>query len=135
MNDENRYSPRDGMYLIPSDVEVTIIKNNHKFTVSIKIPSKSFDTWTFPKACQLYELGEDLRPYHIFLCGCVDLKNENFKTVEAMKSIYYPDIDLVGVKRDNFRKGFAQATIRMESFLTCYNRKSNEIDDDCMGKV
>jgi len=37
---------------------------------------------------------------------------------------------LVEVKRDDFRQGFAQATVQMESSLTCRKRKANEIDEE-----
>jgi hypothetical protein len=37
---------------------------------------------------------------------------------------------LVKVKRDGFKQGFAQATVQMESSLTCCKRKANEIDDE-----
>ncbi|CAB4438011.1 unnamed protein product [Rhizophagus irregularis] len=37
---------------------------------------------------------------------------------------------LVKVKRDDFRQSFAQATVRMESSLTCRKCKLNEIDDE-----
>ena len=40
-------------------------------------------------------------------------------------------IGLVEVKRDDFKQGFAQATVQMESSLTCRKRKVNEIDDSC----
>ncbi|PKK58373.1 hypothetical protein RhiirC2_334231 [Rhizophagus irregularis] len=43
---------------------------------------------------------------------------------------------LVEVKKDDFKQGFAQATVQMESSLTCRKRKANEIDDeDDMDKV
>ncbi|PKY31625.1 hypothetical protein RhiirB3_489525 [Rhizophagus irregularis] len=38
-------------------------------------------------------------------------------------------VGLVEVKRDDFKQGFAQATVQMESSLTCRKRKVNEIDD------
>jgi hypothetical protein len=46
----------------------------------IETPSKPFNEWTFPKACQLYGLSDDLNPsidvYPIFSCGCVNKKDE-----------------------------------------------------------
>jgi len=39
-------------------------------------------------------------------------------------------VGLVEVKRDDFKQGFAQATVQMESSLTCRKRKANEIDDE-----
>jgi hypothetical protein len=42
---------------------------------------------------------------------------------------------LVEVKKDDFRQGFAQATVQMESSLTCRKRKANEIDECDMDKV
>src|SRR5207248_5374969 len=41
---------------------IFILKNNLKFTVTIETPSKAFSDWTFPKVCQLYELGESDDP-------------------------------------------------------------------------
>ena len=40
------------------------------------------------------------------------------------------DSGLVEVKKDDFKQGFAQATVQMESPLTCRKRKANEIDDE-----
>ncbi|CAG8720656.1 6632_t:CDS:2, partial [Gigaspora rosea] len=42
-------------------------------------------------------------------------------------------IGLVEVKKDDFLKGFAQASVQMESSLTGRKRKANEIDDDERG--
>ncbi|CAB4426181.1 unnamed protein product [Rhizophagus irregularis] len=39
-------------------------------------------------------------------------------------------VGLVEVKRDDFKQGFAQSTVQMESSLTCRKRKANEIDDE-----
>ncbi|PKB93214.1 hypothetical protein RhiirA5_441991 [Rhizophagus irregularis] len=41
---------------------------------------------------------------------------------------------LVEVKRDDFKQGFAQATVQMESSLTCHKRKANEIEEYDMDK-
>jgi hypothetical protein len=38
-------------------------------------------------------------------------------------------VGLVEVKMDDFKQGFAHATVQMESSLTCRKRKVNEIDD------
>ena len=38
-------------------------------------------------------------------------------------------IDLIEVKKDDFKQGFAQATVQMESSLG-RKRKANEIDDE-----
>ncbi|KAF0556673.1 hypothetical protein F8M41_015031 [Gigaspora margarita] len=40
-------------------------------------------------------------------------------------------VGLVEVKKDDFKQGFAQATVQMESSLTCRKRKANEINDEC----
>ena len=37
---------------------------------------------------------------------------------------------LVEVKKDDFKQGFAQATVQMESSLMCRKRKADEIDDE-----
>lgn len=39
-------------------------------------------------------------------------------------------VGLVEVKKDDFLKGFAQASVQMESSLTGRKRKANEMDDD-----
>ncbi|CAG8634104.1 30057_t:CDS:2 [Gigaspora margarita] len=40
-------------------------------------------------------------------------------------------VGLVEVKKDDFKQGFTQATVQMESSLTCQKRKANEINDKC----
>ncbi|CAG8841909.1 27398_t:CDS:1, partial [Racocetra persica] len=51
-----------------------------KFTVLIEPLSKPFSKWTFSETCQLFNLTNDPSPginvYPIFLCGCIDLKDE-----------------------------------------------------------
>ncbi|CAG8807688.1 24364_t:CDS:2, partial [Gigaspora rosea] len=42
-------------------------------------------------------------------------------------------VGLVEVKKDDFLKGFAQASVQMESSLTGRKRKANEMDDDERG--
>jgi hypothetical protein len=39
-------------------------------------------------------------------------------------------LDLIEVKREDFMKGFLQASVRMESSLTRRKRKANEMDDE-----
>ncbi|CAB4441623.1 unnamed protein product [Rhizophagus irregularis] len=39
-------------------------------------------------------------------------------------------LDLIVVKREDFMKGFTQASVQMESLLTGRKRKANEIDDE-----
>jgi hypothetical protein len=195
MNDGGRYSPR----IDPSFREMLqslVTKTNLKFTVFIETPSKPFNSWTFPKVCELYGLSDDPNPsidvYPVFSCGCVNTKNEKYNkalrklfdeletritttpidvSYEATKSIYsytylasatFPfqsqikivpekliegkngrgnldygiesrttgrTIGLIEVKKDDFKQGFAQATVQMESSLG-RKRKANEINDE-----
>ena len=195
MNDGGRYSPR----IDPSFREMLqslVTKTNLKFTVFIETPSKPFNSWTFPKVCELYGLSDDPNPsidvYPVFSCGCVNTKNEKYNealrklfdeletritttpidvSYEATKSIYsytylasatFPfksqikivpeklivgkngrgnldygiesrttgrTIGLIEVKKDDFKQGFAQATVQMESSLS-RKRKANEINDE-----
>src|SRR5581483_9856120 len=178
-----------------------VSKNNLKFTVFIETPSKPFNSWTFPKVCELYGLSDDPNPsidvYPVFQCGCANTKEEKYKealrklfdeletcvattpidvSYEVTKSIYsysflasatYPfksqikivpeklvegkngrgnldygiesrttgrTIGLIEVKKDDFKQGFAQATVQMESSLS-RKRKANEIDEYDMDKV
>ncbi len=196
LSDGDRYYPRND----PSFREMLrslVSKNNPKFTVFIETPSKPFNSWTFPKVCELYGLSEDPNPdidvYSVFQCGSADLSSEESKSAikhliaeldlrkkttplilayEATKSIYsycylasgvslfknnfkivpeklvkghngQGNLDLaiecrstgriaglVEVKKDDFRQGFAQATVQMESSLTCRKRKVSEIEDE-----
>ncbi|RIA90953.1 hypothetical protein C1645_737495 [Glomus cerebriforme] len=184
MNDGNKYSPRNDQEL--REILCRFVsKGFSRFTVFIETPLKPFNSWTFPKVCDLYELSNDPNPdidvYHHFHCGSADLDNGKSKAVlkhliaeldlrkkitplilayEATKSIYsycylasgvslfennfkiVPEklvkghnARLVEVKRDDFKQGFAQATVQMESSLTCHKRKANEIEEYDMDKV
>ena len=195
MNDGNKYSPRNDQEL--REILCRFVsKGISRFTVFIETPSKPFNSWTFPKVCELYELSDDPNPsidvYPVFQCGCANTKEEKYKealrklfdeletrvattpidvSYEATKSIYsysflasatYPfksqikivpeklvegkngrgnldygiesrttgrTIGLIEVKKDDFKQGFAQATVQMESSLS-RKRKANEIDDE-----
>jgi len=183
-------------------LQLFVSKNSFKFTVVIETPSKPFNSWTFPKVCELYGLSEDPNPdidvYPVFSCGSADLNSEKSRAMikhlmaelnlckkttpltlayEATKSIYsycylasgvslfennfkivpeklvkghngQGNLDLaiecrstgriaglVEVKKDDFKQGIAQATVQMESSLTCRKRKANEIDECDMDKV
>jgi hypothetical protein len=58
-----------------------VSKSISKFTVTIETPSKAFSDWSFPKVCQLYELGESDDPslsvFPPFTCKYKDLKDEH----------------------------------------------------------
>jgi hypothetical protein len=192
MNDMDRYYPRND----PSFREMLrslVLKNNPKFTVFIETPSKPFNSWTFPKMCELYGLSDDPNPsidvYPVFHCGCVDLGSKAVvkhlmaelrlrqdvtpldKAYEATKTIYsysylatgvslYKDnfklipekliegrngqgnldyaiecrstgriLGVIEVKKEDFMKGFAQASVQMESTLT-RKRKADEINNE-----
>ncbi|PKY13276.1 hypothetical protein RhiirB3_490602 [Rhizophagus irregularis] len=192
MNDMDRYYPRND----PSFREMLrslVLKNNPKFTVFIETPSKPFNSWTFPKMCELYGLSDDPNPsidvYPVFHCGCVDLGSKAVvkhlmaelrlrqdvtpldKAYEATKTIYsysylatgvslYKDnfklipekliegrngqgnldyaiecrstgriLGVIEVKKEDFMKEFAQASVQMESTLT-RKRKADEINNE-----
>ena len=79
MNDGDRYLPRNDASFREM-LQSLVSKNNPKFTVFIETPSKPFNSWTFPKVCELYGLSDDPNPsidvYPVFKCGCVELKDE-----------------------------------------------------------
>ncbi|PKC08902.1 hypothetical protein RhiirA5_416363 [Rhizophagus irregularis] len=92
----------------------------------------------------LYELSDDPNPsidvYPVFHCGSVDTKDVPEKLVEGKNGRGNLDygiesrttgrtIGLIEVKKDDFKQGFAQATVQMESSLS-RKRKANEIDDE-----
>src|SRR6266542_6153969 len=84
MNDRGRYSPRND----PSFREMLqslVTKTNLKFTVFIETPSKPFNSWTFPKVCELYELSDDPNPsidvYPVFHCVSANLSSEKSEAV------------------------------------------------------
>ncbi|GET55408.1 hypothetical protein GLOIN_2v1883277 [Rhizophagus irregularis DAOM 181602=DAOM 197198] len=88
MNGGDRYSPRTD----PSFREMLrslVSKNNPKFTVFIETPSKPFNSWTFPKVCELYGLSDDPNPsidvYPVFQCGCANTKEKKYK--EALRKL------------------------------------------------
>src|SRR5215207_4573051 len=62
-------------------LRIFVSKNNLKFTVTIETPSKPFLDWSFPKVCQLYELGESDDPslsvFPPFTCKYKDLEDES----------------------------------------------------------
>ncbi|RIA96390.1 hypothetical protein C1645_815407 [Glomus cerebriforme] len=157
VNKWERYSPWNDQDLCKL-LRLFVSKKNFKFTVFIKTPSKfkPFNEWTFPKVCELYELSDDPNPdidvYSVFSCDSADLTSgvslygKNFKivpeklvkghngqgnldlTIERRSTGRI--VGLVEVKRDDFKQGFAQTTVQMESSLTCRKRKANEIDDE-----
>ncbi|PKK58377.1 hypothetical protein RhiirC2_857808 [Rhizophagus irregularis] len=195
MNETDRYYPRSDVSFREM-LRTLVTKNKPKFTVFVETPSKPFNSWTFPKVCELYGLSDDPNPsidvYPVFHCGSVDLRSEESKAVvkhlmaeiklrqdvtpldkayEATKTIYsycylasgvsfYKDnfklipekliegrngqgnldyavecrssgrvLGVIEVKKDDFMKGFAQASVQMESTLS-RKRKADEIDNE-----
>ncbi|CAG8707402.1 3681_t:CDS:1 [Funneliformis caledonium] len=84
MNDENKYSPRNDQELCEFLCRF-VSKGIFRFTVFIETLSKPFNSWTFLKVCELYELSDnpnsDIDVYHRFHCGSADLDNEKSKAV------------------------------------------------------
>jgi|SRR5947199_6058785 len=58
MNDGDKYSPRNDQDL-REILRIFVSNKNLKFTVFIETPSKPFNSWTFPKVCELYGLSDD----------------------------------------------------------------------------
>ncbi|EXX53544.1 uncharacterized protein OCT59_011977 [Rhizophagus irregularis] len=190
MNDGDRYYPRNDESFREM-LRTLVSKKNLKFTVFIETPSKPFNSWTFPKVCELYELSDDPNPsidvYPVFHCGSANLSSKKSEDVikhlmaelklrqdvtpldkayEATKTIYsycylasgvsfYKDnfklipekliegrnldyavecrstgrvLGVIEVKKEDFMKGFAQASVQMESTLS-RKRKADEIDN------
>ncbi|RGB25781.1 hypothetical protein C1646_771286 [Rhizophagus diaphanus] len=71
-------------------------------------PLKPFNEWTFPKVCELYGLSNDPNPIEYRSTGRI--------------------LGVIKVKKEDFMKGFAQASVQMESTLT-RKRKVNEINN------
>ncbi len=92
-----------------------------------------------------YEVMKSIYSY-CYLANGVSLYEKNFKIVSEKLvkghngqgnldlAIEYHStgriVGLVEVKRDDFKQDFAQATVQIESSLTCCKRKANEIDDE-----
>src|SRR5436190_23623809 len=80
MNDGDKYSPRNDQEL-REIIRIFISKGISKFTIIIETPSKAFSDWSFPKVCQLYELGESDDPslsvFPLFTCVRKDLKDDS----------------------------------------------------------
>ncbi|CAG8547165.1 10409_t:CDS:2 [Cetraspora pellucida] len=59
--------------------------NIFKLIVVIETPSKAFSDWSFPKVCQLYELGESDDPslsvFPPFTCEYKDLENDSSRVI------------------------------------------------------
>jgi hypothetical protein len=62
-----------------------VLKGISKFTIIIETPSKAFSDWLFPKAYQLYSIGESDDPslsvFLPFTCKCKDLKDDSFQVI------------------------------------------------------
>src|SRR3954447_4342965 len=75
-----RYSPRNDQDFCKV-LRLFVSKSISKFTVTIETPSKAFSDWSFPKVCQLYELGESDDPslsvFPPFTCKYKDLEDEH----------------------------------------------------------
>ncbi|CAG8724532.1 3904_t:CDS:1 [Funneliformis caledonium] len=95
MNDGDKYLPRNDQDL--REILRIFVSNKNlalaptaKFTVFIETPSKPFNSWTFPKVCELYELSDDPNPsidvYSVFQCGCANTKEEKYK--EALRKFF-----------------------------------------------
>jgi hypothetical protein len=79
-----RYSPRNDQDFCKV-LRLFVSKSISKFTVSIETPSKAFSDWSFPKVCQLYELGESDDPslsvFPPFTCEYKDLENDPSRVI------------------------------------------------------
>ncbi|GBC43765.2 hypothetical protein GLOIN_2v1789859 [Rhizophagus irregularis DAOM 181602=DAOM 197198] len=83
----------------PERCRLFISKNNPKFTVFIETPSKPFNSWTFPKVCELYGLSEDPNP------------NELETRIATIPSTYLPEKLVKGKNgRRNLDYGFESRT-------------------------
>ncbi|RIA80190.1 hypothetical protein C1645_793069 [Glomus cerebriforme] len=84
LSDGERHSPQNDQDL-RKVLRQFVSNKNLKFTVFIETPSKPFNSWTFPKVCELYGLIYDPNPsidvHPVFHCGCVDLGSEKSKVV------------------------------------------------------
>ncbi|PKK66638.1 hypothetical protein RhiirC2_784525 [Rhizophagus irregularis] len=82
--DTERHSPRNDQDFCKM-LRQFVSKGISKFTVFIETPSKAFSDWTFPKVCQLYELGESDDPslsvFPPFTCECKDLKDDSSQAI------------------------------------------------------
>jgi len=84
ISDKDRHSPRND-HDLRKMLRLFVSKNNLKFIVFIETSSKPFNSWTFPKVCELYGLSDDPNPdidvYSVFSCGSADLNSEKSKAV------------------------------------------------------
>ncbi|PKB98498.1 hypothetical protein RhiirA5_431281 [Rhizophagus irregularis] len=109
VNDSGKYTPLNDKEL-REVLQLFVSDKNLKFTVFIETPSKPFNEWTFPK----FITGRNRQ-------GNLDYAIECHSTNRI--------VGLVEVKKDDFKQGFAQATVQMESSLS-RKRKAGEIDDE-----
>ncbi|RGB23523.1 hypothetical protein C1646_774366 [Rhizophagus diaphanus] len=117
LNDSEKFSHLD----LREMLQVFLSKSNFKFTVLIETPSKPFNEWTFPKVYTKNEkYKEALRKLLMNWHGNLDYGIESRMTGRI--------IGLVKVKKDDFKQGFVQATVQLESSLGC-KCKANEMDD------
>ncbi|RIA80067.1 hypothetical protein C1645_793302 [Glomus cerebriforme] len=82
ISDGKRYSFQNNQDL-RKVLQQFVSNKNLKFTVFIEMLSKPFNSWTFPKVCELYGLSDNPNPsidvHPIFHCGCIDLGSEKSK--------------------------------------------------------
>ncbi|POG58828.1 hypothetical protein GLOIN_2v1789859 [Rhizophagus irregularis DAOM 181602=DAOM 197198] len=129
MCDGYRYLPRIDVSFREM-LQSLVSKNNLKFTVFIETPSKPFSDWSVPKVCELYGLSDDPNPSNEIKIIPEKLiaghnGQGNLDYARSTNRI----VGLVEVKKDDFKQGFTQTTVQMESSLTCHIRKVDEIED------
>ncbi|CAG8568241.1 3767_t:CDS:2, partial [Paraglomus occultum] len=155
MSDGDRYLPRNDVSFREM-LQSLVSKTKLKFTVFIETPSKPFSDWSFPKVCQLYGISSDPNPdidaneatktiySYCYLASGVSFYKDNFKLIpekliegrNGQGNLDYAIecrstgriLGIIEVKREDFMKGFAQASVQMESTLS-RKRKAEEIDN------
>lgn len=84
LNDSRKFSSQNDQGLCEM-LHIFVSKNNLKFTMFIKTPSKLFSDWSFPKIWQLYDLGESDDPSSSvvlsFTCEYKELKENSSKVI------------------------------------------------------
>ncbi|PKK71351.1 hypothetical protein RhiirC2_778513 [Rhizophagus irregularis] len=119
MLNESGNTPRNDQDLREM-LQVFVTKSSFKFTVLIETSSKPSNEWTFPKCEKSKAVVKHLMAELKTSSRCYSPRQECRPTGRVL--------GVIEVKKEDFMKGFAQASVQMESTLS-RKRKADEIDD------
>ena len=134
------YDPNPGINVYPIFRCGSADLNNEKSKAMIKHLMAELDLRKKITPLPLtYEATKSIYSY-CYLAGGVSLYDNKFKIIPEKLIMECHSTGriagLVEVKREDFKQGLSQASVQMESCLTCRKRKANELgDENDMDKV